>query len=195
MKLKEKIETVQTVVTTIGIIIGGLWTYNIFIKERHNYPHANLQLEVSHVGLSSQINLLRITTVVTNSGTSKLDLKEATIRIQQIKPVLDCTGTPSCATDQVNDALNRIEQQLDKFTWPMISQRRKIWKNAIEIEPKEKEKLDFEFAIPSNVKHVRIYTFHKNERKFKRKGGDYGWGLSSYYNFESDQKQEETLDS
>ena len=32
MKWKERIETAQAIVTIIAIIIGGFWTYNIFIN-------------------------------------------------------------------------------------------------------------------------------------------------------------------
>lgn len=42
MNIKDKIETLAHVVTMLAIIVGGLWTYNIFIKERNSFPHANI---------------------------------------------------------------------------------------------------------------------------------------------------------
>ena len=40
----------------------------MFIKEREEYPHANIELKLSHVALSERVNLLRIAIELSNTG-------------------------------------------------------------------------------------------------------------------------------
>ena len=66
---KEKVDIIQGLVTIAAIIIGGIWTYNVFIKERREYPHANIEQKITHLALSDQQNLLQLGLELTNTGT------------------------------------------------------------------------------------------------------------------------------
>lgn len=76
---KEKVDAVQGIVTTVAILVGGLWTYNFFIKERQDYPHANIEQKLSHVVLSERVNLLRVGIEVSNTGRSYIGLGSSII--------------------------------------------------------------------------------------------------------------------
>jgi len=72
---KEKVELAQAIIATaasiatvVAVIVGGWWTYSLFIKEREEYPHANIELKLSHVALSERVNLLRIAIELSNTG-------------------------------------------------------------------------------------------------------------------------------
>jgi hypothetical protein len=105
MAIKEKLEIIQSIVTIFAVLVGGFWTYTLFVKERENYPHATIEHAPSHIALSKDINLLRVSMTVKNTGTSILEIKEMFIRVQQILPVPLCADTQPCAADQVNKAL------------------------------------------------------------------------------------------
>lgn len=92
---------------------------------------------LSHIALSKDINLLRVSMTVKNTGTSMLEIKKMFIRVQQILPVPPCADTQPCAADQVNKALRGVERKEDRFSWPLISERTKYWDTPIEIEPSE----------------------------------------------------------
>lgn len=80
----------------------------------------------------------------------------------------------------MKDASAAVERKDDRFAWPLIAER--DVKTTIEIEPGEKQSLDYEFVIPSTVKAVRIYTYFRNEQRSKE-GREIGWYASSYYDF------------
>jgi hypothetical protein len=123
MAIKEKLEIIQSIVTIFAVLVGGFWTYTLFVKERENYPHATIEHALSHIALSKGINLLRVSMTVKNTGTSILEIKKMFIRVQQILPVPPCADTQPCAADQVNKALREVERKEDRFSWPLISER------------------------------------------------------------------------
>lgn len=179
---KEEIGTLQAVVTIIGILVGGWWTYNLFIKERQHYPHANIDQIATHVELSKDINLIRTATEVSNTGNSRLIIKKSMIRIQQILPVIPCENINPCAVNQINHSLQTVDKEEDRFSWPLVSERVKHYGKGLDIEPGEKDVIDFEFAIPSSVKVIRIYTYFRNEDKSVG-SSEVGWSDSIYYDF------------
>ena len=187
---KDKVETIQAIISIVAIFVGGTWTYNIFIKERRNYPHANIEHEISHIKLSDEINLLIVNAEITNSGNTRLLLDKSKIRIQQIKPIPKCSSSEVCHINQINKALKEEQQELDRFSWPLVFERSKIWKPAVDIEPKEKQLLNFEFVISAKINYVRIYTHFPNSKKINndKSNNKFGWSLSTYYNFTDNNK-------
>jgi hypothetical protein len=177
--LKDWVDVAQSVVTIVAVIVGGIWTYDVFIKERRDYPHANIEHQITHLALSDKQNLLRVGLDLTNAGSSLMKIDHSLIRIQQILPAASCSNDP-CATSQLKEALAGIERKEDRFAWPLIAERTVT--DPIEIEPGEKQSLDYEFVIESTVKAVRIYTYFKNEQRSKE-DKEQGWDMSGFYNF------------
>lgn len=187
MTFKDKIETIQAIVTTAAIIIGGIWTYNLFVKERKQFPHANIEQKISHVALSQRTNLLRVGIEIANTGTSRLLLGKSIIRVQQILPTTPCPKQGPCASQQVDAALKETERQADRFGWPLIAERDKRFEQPLDIEPGEKDLVEFEFAVPSGVKVIRVYSYFRNDQKSKGEN-EVGWFMSSYYDFRTSNK-------
>ena len=183
MKFGEKVDIVQAIVTTIAIIIGGMWTYNVFIKERRHYPQATIEQYIEHISLSDEINLLHVKITLTNAGTSRLFLKKTIIRIQQIVPVPPCIAHQPCAAKAVNTALKKTQRNEDRFSWPLLSEREKIFERPLDIEPGEKDVVDFEFPVPLSVRAIRVYSYFKNEVK-STSDKEVGWTSSEYYRFD-----------
>lgn len=81
----------------------------------------------------------------------------------------------------MNDALNKVERQGDHFTWALVAERNATL-NPLNIEPGEKQDLEFEFAVLSEIKVVRVYSYFRNDQNMKD-GSEIGWATSSYYDF------------
>jgi hypothetical protein len=173
---KEKVETVQAIVTIAAILVGGLWTYRIFIEERHEYPHANVEQKLSHVVLSKRAKLLRVGIELSNTGSAKMMIGKATIWVQQILPMLSCPKDGVCVADETNDAIKNIKRKNDHFGWPLIAERNGNVEYSI--EPGEKQLLEFEFIVPPEVKVARVYSYFRNEKL--KEGGEIGWFASSW---------------
>ena len=187
---KEILEIVQAFVTIGAIIVGGLWTYQVFIKERREYPHANIEQKVSHVRLSETATLLRVGVEVTNAGTSLMTIGSSVIRVQQVLPSVPCPPEGKCAAKEIGTALENIDRQGDRFSWPLLGERKVTYDPVYDVEPGEKQVFDFEFVVPPDVKLARIYVYIRNEQKL-REGKDVGWTASNYYDVKAKANSEE----
>jgi len=182
MAFKDMVSTAKSIATIAAIFVGGLWTYDLFIMERKHYPHANIEQKISHVALSEQTNLLRVGIELTNTGNSRLLSSKSIVRIQQILPVPSCPEEGPCVKEEVNDALKEIGRKANGFSWPLIAERENSFKNPLDIEPGEKDFIEVEFAVPTKIKAVRIYSYFSNDLKSKGPN-EVGWSISSHYVF------------
>ncbi len=184
MDIKDKVQTTQSLIGILAILVGAWWTYDNFINERKHFPHGNIEQTTSHIPLSPDINLLRVTLKATNSGTFKMEIVKSIERIQQILPIL-CPGNHAvCAKDQVDLAIQKTVRQEDRFVWPMIAMRESLYKSPLDVEPGETENMDFEFAINSEVSAIRVSSYIRNESKVHG-NKESGWHMSSFYNLTS----------
>jgi hypothetical protein len=179
---KDRVDIVQAIVTIGAVFVGGFWTYDVFIKERRQFSHANIEQKITHLALSNQDILLRVGLDVTNAGSSLMAIQRSTIWVQQILPAADCETVSPCARSELREAAAEVTRKNDRFSWPLIAERIVTFEPAAEIEPGEKQSFDFEFVTRSNVKAVRVYTYIVNEQK-SEKGKEIGWPTSSYYDF------------
>jgi hypothetical protein len=185
-EFKEKIAAVQSVITILAVIVGGVWTYNIFIKERQHYPHVNIKQEVSHIELPDKTKLLHNRIILTNTGHVRLVVKEALATVGQILPL----DKKSSVAGELAAALKEKERKEDRFRWPLLCQRKKIFEKPMDIEPGEDDEIAFDFVIPSHVEVVRVYCWFQNE--MKTKGDDkVGWRASLYYDLRKTIKEKE----
>lgn len=188
INFKDFFETIASIATISAIIVGGYWTYTLFVQERKSYPHAKIEQKVSHIPLSDKINLMYVNIGLTNAGNTILLVKKSIIRVQQILPIVPSKENGYLAATQVNDALEEVKRKEDRFSWPSICERDKIFKPPLDIEPGEKDVINFEFAVSSKVKVVRVYSYFKNEKKSKD-GAGLGWVAVTYYNFKTGKKE------
>ncbi|MGA2465646.1 MAG: hypothetical protein ABSH06_14970 [Thermodesulfobacteriota bacterium] len=189
MSLKEKVETLKAGFGIVAILVAGFWTYYHFIMERRNFPHANIEQKISHISLSKNINLLRLNIELTNTGNARLVSHRSIARIQQILPILSCKENDPCSVKQVNAALKETQRKENRFSWPLVAERETIFKPALEIEPNEKDIIDFEFAVPSSIKVLRVYSYFRNDKKTKGDKNEIGWSVSNYYDFRKASKE------
>jgi hypothetical protein len=174
---KDRIDIVQSLISIIAIIVGGWWTYDIFLKERRNLPHANLEHIVSHFPLTQDINLLSVVVKITNNGQARMDIASTDVRIQQVLPMLPCAESQiDCATDELDIALQETARAGDRFHWTKIAGRKNFLESPLLVEPGETEYMDFEFAIPADTRLIRVYSYIRNETDTKL-----GWDMSNFY--------------
>lgn len=187
---KEMVETLQSIVTVIAIGIGGIWTYTLFIKERSDFPHANTEQKVTHVSLSKNLNLLHIAIEVTNVGKSKINLRQAVVRLQNVVPLkkgtCDLSNEP-CLVREIDTARENRYQPINRFSWPLYAESESTEK--IDIEAGEKTLLDFEFVVPTKIKVLRIYSYVGNEAT-SQDGEAIGWAAPILYDFRTSKKEQ-----
>lgn len=177
---KDSIKSAQAIVTTLGIIVGGIWTYTLFIKDRQNLPQANIEEKITSVGLPEGVRYVQVAVTIANTGHTLLKASKALLLVEQVLPIMGCDGDP-CAAREINAALAASARTADRFDWSVVSSRAATvsWS----IEPGESETEDFEFAVPSTVDTARFYVWIRND-KLSRVGKDIGWHRAVIYSFE-----------
>jgi hypothetical protein len=181
-KFKQIVENLQGIATICAIIVGGIWTYDLFIKEREGYPHAEISHKYSRLLLPDNRILFRVGVEFTNSGKSLIVVTKYLVRVQQILPLLRCSEQGRCAQSELNSAIASIDRKEDRFDWPIIAERTDSLSSHYVIEPGEKQEFDFEFVLSSDVKAVRVYIYFRNDRQ-SNASDEMGWYGSDYYDF------------
>lgn len=172
----KKIDLFLKIATIIAIIVGGLWTYKLFILHREAYPKANISYRIEERKLSEEYNFIQVFVRIENSGNTVLRLLRGDVRLfdisfpnENIENELREFGKPAFRKKEIFDWTTI---QFVKIEWP---------EGKIEIEPSEADQLDFEFIIPSQYKVIKIYSWFTNMEK--NVGGEtIGWTASKLYN-------------
>lgn len=136
----------------IGIIIGGWWTYRLFVQNRQKYPRANLTHKIFYSKLPNNKIYIQIKVVIANIGNVLICLEPGFTRISQILPLVD----------EIDNSEREIE-------WPMLDKKDVVYeKKNCEIEPGENDEMCFDFLIDPDVELINIYSHFSNVKKKSR---------------------------
>jgi hypothetical protein len=183
----DSINALSSVIQTVAIIIGGFWVwYQFDYIDRNRMPRLEIQLGVSQsklaipknkLSLPNNVNLLHVDMKLSNTGKSQLTFENenAKIYIQQVLPIPLCDVNKSIDNDdknkpektpldQIDTSLNNLLQEQDTINFCMISERILNLK-GVDIEPGANEYFDFDFAVKSDVKSVRVVSTIPNSKK------------------------------
>ncbi len=165
---------VQSSMTSIAIVIGGIWTYLLFVRQRLNYPKLIIELEVVDHLLTDNQRLVHAEVKISNVGSVILDSDYAELRIRQVSPV------PEEHKKAIEAGNDPVEEGEAEVLWPLINEREWKWeKGHFEIEPGEADSLHADFIIENDINLVEFYFYIKNGTKVKSK---LGWPLTKIHN-------------
>lgn len=170
-RLEDFLKVLEPLVIIAAIIIGGIWTYLLFIKNREQFPKADIAHIMDKVRIDDEV-LIRLTIEIKNLGKVKLPIESGEVRLQQIKPLSE---NISSAIESFKE--NKTENKSD-IGWPLLDKR--ILKYAkekpYELEPGEKEHFEFDFIVDQEIETVQFYTHIENT--FKE---NVGWNYTSIH--------------
>ena len=175
LQSKPFFELLQSVLTSLAIIVGGFWTYRLFLEQRSSRPHLNIHHSVTSKVIYSGAVWLHLEVSLENAGDSLVSLKTEDVRIQQVLPL-----RPELQA-WLAKGKNLVLPGSDAVAWPLVCRYEASF--ARQIEPKETDNLDFDFVIPAQLRTVRIYTYLQNEKSGKNA---LGWQLDSLYDLASE---------
>lgn len=161
---KDLCQAFQALVSLCAVIVGGIWTYRIFVKKREEFPKADFKHEITHTAIDDDRKHLHVVVTVTNKGNVLLALVEGFVRIQRMVPWPNEVEIPDGERE---------------VPWPLLCQRNCNWNSeAIEIEPGESEELHFDFVVEHTEKVV-VYSYFKNLKKHRKR--EIGWNKTTTY--------------
>ncbi len=157
----------KDVITSIGFIVAGSWTYLLFVRQRQRFPRAELAHKVAYVHVTDRQALVHVTVAVKNLGSVLIRLRQGYVQIQQVKPLpVDISNTLVAEGDPVGEGCTEVP-------WPLLGRRDCTWDSAPqEIEPGESEEFHFDFLIASEVQTIETYSYLRNMVKYDR---EIGW--------------------
>lgn len=174
---------IQVVVVTIGALVGGWWTWRLFVRNRLKYPRASLELSVSQIAIvKDRWRLIHTSGTITNTGDVLLNPDFAELRLRQVVP------DPENLVGTGDDNHDPVLGEETEVQWPVITRRE--WpkeKYCLEIEPGEADSLHADFRIPISVSVVGFYFFVPNPRKKKSR---VGWTYTKLCAFKEDSPME-----
>ncbi|MCK4225153.1 MAG: hypothetical protein KAX39_08220, partial [candidate division Zixibacteria bacterium] len=172
-------EALQPIAIVIALILGGAWSYMLFIKNRQKFPRANITHKISHKPISNNKVLLNVAAEISNTGDVLLSLLAGTTRVQQVLPLL-----PEML-NTINEGKDPVSEETTEIEWPLIKEKEKNWKKReFEIEPGEKDQIMYDFIIDYDIETVVVYSHFKNVKKGSR---NIGWELTTVYDLKGKQ--------
>lgn len=180
----------QGLFTSLAIIIGGIWTYFIFIKNRSNYPIINLNLLYVQFDIPDGKCLIHASVEIKNNGLVLLESQGAELRLRQVKPL------PDSISESIKQDIDPVPEGDKEVEWPLISERRWKWEKKtskiepgesdtlhadlvsdehFEIEPGESDTLHADFVLDKHVEVIEFYFYLKNNAKSEKQ---LGWALT-----------------
>jgi hypothetical protein len=176
------IKILNLIITTLAILGSAYWTYRTFIVERKAFPRAIIEQKTSHLLLSDDVNLIRVNMKIKNTGNTVLESNRATLKIEQILPLPTFIEDKECVLKSIYNDLKPYQtaRTTPCFNWKILAKSEANL--PFILEPGEEDSIDFEFAVSSRIKVIRIYGYFHN-KTLATDPNAMGWETSAYYDF------------
>lgn len=179
-ELKDTAQTLQAFVAIIGILVGAVWTYRLYVRQRLHFPRVVPELACDVVKLSRGSSLLHATVRLANQGSVLFRSASAELRLRQVVPV------PAGIAASLKRGDDPVPKERAQIEWPLLRQRDWKWSPGdFEIEPGETDFLHADFFVPPGVKVVELYFYLDNPRK---KG--VGWTTTTIRDLRQQERKE-----
>jgi hypothetical protein len=185
------LQTAQAIATIFAIIVGGIWTYMLFIEQRQGYARLNIEHHVTHVSLPEHRILLVVDVIRSNVGSVRVPLTSGDLRIYGFEQqalndgVISQLNGSQNGIDETN-VLWEVQAELPTAAPPppdisseILAKLRKTWKppNQFVVEPGESDQLHYEFILSDDAP-LLVYTYFKNPTITDQ---EIGWTTKSLY--------------
>jgi hypothetical protein len=162
-------DVVSNVVTISAVLVGAVWAYWAFLRERTRWPKATLQLVLYHRELSTEQTLLHAKVKIHNAGRGLMELTRVRAVVDQVLPF---------AGEIEVGYMDPTEKEGETNWKPFAESEQVLQAEEAEMEPGENDEFDFDFAVPSSFETVHVYVYVEN---YKKRGKKLGWCVSNYY--------------
>jgi hypothetical protein len=164
----------QSAFTVIAIIIGGVWSYMLFVSRRQKYPRAKIEHQVAFRPVVSGKLILNLDVTITNQGDVLLSLVSWEIKAKQMLP-----PTEQLAQFLLLEGKEKSPTAPEVIVWDMIATRKDEHKKGLfEIEPGEQHQFHLDFLINADVSTILVESFFNNAAK---RGKPVGWSLTTIH--------------
>lgn len=170
--VKVRAEVLKSITEGAAIIIAGIWTYEVYIKNRYDYPYPKIQQRVKYYSLGNGYNYLSVFVTVSNEGKTKLDLSSGTILVRKVLPLsssIEKIISKSSVKDiqagknvSVDESDKLFIDKSQRVGWTTLGER--TWKDNLrgkmhEFEPGQTREIQFDFLFQDDVEVVEVISY------------------------------------
>lgn len=160
-------ETVQSILTSLALVVGGAWTYYNYVYRRERFPRAEVRIDASSFS-ETEWTYLTVKIYIKNIGQLLLPVKRIVARVQQVSPF-----THECEPKYHPNADGVV------LDWRTLTERiMECPPGELELEPNEIHEIDFEFLLDPNIRIIKITAYIPNARKVRQ---GIGWLATSIH--------------
>ena len=172
-QVEQMVRIARDAATVIALIVGGAWTYWLFVQNRQKYPRATIGHRIRHWRLGEGRILLHVDVTMRNTGNVLISIVESRTTVQQVLPVSEAIG------QTIRDGGDLIQEGQSDVEWPTIGNIQLQYpKDECEIEPSESQGIEHDFILGDDVRTVQVYSYVMNEKKRRKK---LSWDLTTLY--------------
>jgi hypothetical protein len=161
----------QAAAAVVALIVGGVWTYLLFVRNRLGKPAARTAHQVTIKDLGDCGYLVRVGVIVENLSTVLIRIKSGKVRLKRILPL----------SEELSGQLVHHECPLvegGKVKWPLLANRPFDWTKTYQVEPHESDTLYFDFVVDKPLTTFEVYSHIFNVSKVE---GTIGWNTTTVH--------------
>lgn len=169
-------ELIESVATTMALILGGIWTYLLFVTKREKFPRAKISNSITILGMVNGQRIVRVTVLVENLGNVLLELVSGKVTVKSVKP-----APPEWARHLAcGKSLERTPEL--EYKWPTLESFPLGWEDGgYIIEPREDQGFNFDLLVDGSVRGIEVYSYIKDVSERKR---ELGWNKTTVHELE-----------
>jgi hypothetical protein len=141
-------QATSNIAQVIALIVGAVWTYRLFVRQRSNIVRVNIEHVVRGFLLQNDQRLIRVVMEIHNLGTVLLQPTKGSLSIYAVSP----------STKGLIHKVYESSETADK-NWPEIKNLPiNFAEDNFRLEPGEKERYPYDFIVPSSLEIVQIHS-------------------------------------
>lgn len=184
-------ESISPIVEIVAIIVAGLWSYRLFIKNRTEYPFAEQEHKISHWNLENDTLYLSVIVSLKNSGNVLLELDSSKVFVQQVRPFLnelkEMMNNAEIKDIREGKVQGLFQTKGMQIAWRELGYRETSWERGeVIIEPGEREEFQFDFILDSKIQTVKVISYFRNVKIGRP---ELGWTKTSMYDLKGDSNE------
>ncbi len=150
---KEVLGIAAQVVGTAAILIGGWWTYRLFVRQRTDMARANLTQSAEKLELTATKSLVRLDLAIENKGNTSIHPRTVEAFIYKLRPTAD---VELGRLEEVRPERGETDDTLD---WPELGKRElELGQEDFIVEPGETSHLWIDFLVPAGIEVFQVYS-------------------------------------
>ena len=170
-------ELLRNYVSIAAVIVGGIWAYILFIRNREKFLRADLGHTISDFRLPNDQLLIHVELKVSNVGKVLLPITEIETRVQQLLPI------EADLLKKIEDGIPQKPTNEAEIEWPLVAFNVSNYrKHSAEIEPGEVQEFVYDFIIDREVKTIVVYSFIYDQGRVEKR---LAWERTSTYSITS----------